>query len=150
LRKAAGGVVVTMAAIGAAAHALGAARDEHLRFPIQAALEKSQSYRTKIEYDVRLFFGKQKLPRVAKRMTTVSANTKSNAVGKPDQEACDIAFLSALADLQQRARRAGGNAVVDIKSTYRGENLDSPSDYVCGAGTIMVGVTLEGTVVRLE
>jgi len=142
--------VVALAAIGAAAHALGASRDEHLRFPIQAALEKSQSYRTKIEYDIRLFFGNQKLPRVAKRMGTVSANTKSNAVGKPDQEACDIAFLSAIADLQQRARREGGNAVVDIKSTYRGENLDSQSEYVCGAGTIMVGVTLEGTVVRLE
>jgi len=142
--------VVALAAIGAAAHALGASRDEHLRFPIQAALDKSQSYRTKIEYDIRLFFGNQKLPRVAKRMGTVSANTKSNAVGKPDQEACDIAFLSAIADLQQRARREGGNAVVDIKSTYRGENLDSQSEYVCGAGTIMVGVTLEGTVVRLE
>jgi hypothetical protein len=142
--------IVALAAIGAASHALGAARDEHLRFPVQAALEKSQSYRTKIEYDVRLFFGKQKLPRVVKRMATFSANTKSNAVGKPDQEACDIAFLSALADLQQHARRAGGNAVVNIKSIYRGENLDSTDEYVCGAGTIMVGVTLEGTVVRLE
>lgn len=149
MRQAAG-VVVTLAAIGAASHALGAARDEHLRFPIQAALEKSQSYRTKIEYDVRLFFGKQKLPRVAKRMAAVSANTKSNAVGKPDQEACDIAFISAVAELQEHARRAGGNAVINVKSTYRGENLDSTSDYVCGAGTIMVGVTLEGTVVRLE
>ena len=150
MRKTAGAVVVTLAAIGAASQALGASRDEHLRFPIQAALEKSQSYKTKIDYDVRLFFGKQKLPRVAKRMATFSANTKSNAVGKPDQEACDIAFISAVADLQQRARRAGGNAVINIKSTYRGEDLDSPNDYVCGAGTIMVGVTLEGTVVRLE
>jgi uncharacterized protein YbjQ (UPF0145 family) len=148
--RATAAAVVILAAVGAATQALGASRDEHLRLPIQAALEKSQSYRTKVEYDVRMFFGKQKLPRVAKRMATFSANTKSNAVGKPDQEACDIAFISAVAELQEHARRAGGNAVIDIRSVYRGENLDSANDYVCGAGTIMVGVTLEGTVVKLE
>ena len=140
-------VVLTAGVIPAAS---GAPRDEHLRFPIQAALEKGQSYRTKVEYDVRLYFGSEKEPRVAKQMATFSANTKSSAVGKPDQEACDIAFLSALARLQQHARREGGDAVIRIKSIYRGSNLDSPTDYVCGAGNIMVGVTLEGTVVKLK
>lgn len=134
----------------AAASSADAARDEHLRFPIQAALEKGQSYRTKVEFDVRLYFGTQKPPAVAKRMATVSANTKSNAVGKSDQEACDIAFLSAVARLQEHARKQGGNAVVDIKSVYRGSNSRSEMEYVCGAGTVMVGVTLEGTVVRLK
>ena len=129
---------------------LAAPRDEHVRFPIQAALEKGDSYRTKVDFDVRLFFGNEKTPNVAKRMGTVSANTKSNAVGKSDQEACDIAFISALADLQQSARKAGGNAVINIRSVYRGENSPGRSEYVCGAGTIMVGVTLEGTVVRLK
>ena len=98
---------------------------------------------------MRLFFGNEKTPNVAKSLGTFTANTKSNAVGKSDQEACDIAFISALADLQQSARKAGGNAVINIRSVYRGENSPSSSEYVCGAGTIMVGVTLEGTVVRL-
>jgi hypothetical protein len=141
---------IVIVAIAATACAGGTARDEHLRFPIQAALEKGYSYRTKIELDVRLYFGDQETPPVVKRMATFSANTKSNAVGKPDQEACDIAFLSAVADLQQSARQEGGDAVVDIKSIYRGENSASQREYVCGAGTIMVGVTLEGTVVKLK
>jgi hypothetical protein len=141
---------VAAAAIAVASSASGAARDEHLRFPIQPALEKGQSYRTKVEPDVRLFFGSAKTPAVARRMATYSVNTKSNAVGKPDQESCDIAFISALARLQGYARRAGGDAVVNIRSTYRGENSESPSEYVCGAGNIMVGVTLEGTVVKLR
>ena len=125
-------------------------RDEHLRFPIQRALEKGQSYRTKLEPDIRLFFGSEKTPRVVRRFAAFTANTKSNAVGRSDQEACDIAFISALALLQEHARREGGDAVVGIKSVYRGENSASATDYVCGAGNIMVGVTLEGTVVRLR
>jgi hypothetical protein len=141
---------IVMIAIAVASCASDGPRDEHLRFPIQLALEKGQSYRTTLEPDVRLFFGNQQAPAVAQRMATFSANTKSNAVGKPDQEACDIAFISALAKLQENARRGGGNAVVGIKSIYRGENSDSATDYVCGAGNIMVGVTLEGTVVRLR
>ena len=127
-----------------------AARDEHLRFPIQPALEKGQSYRAKVDFDVRLFFGRENSPHVARRMATFSANAKSNAVGKTDQEACDIAFLSALVGLQEHARREGGNAVINIRSVYRGENAESATEYVCGAGNLMVGVTLEGTVVRLR
>ena len=142
--------VVALAAFGAASLALGASRDEHVRFSIQAALEKGHSYRTKVEFDVRLYFGDQKTPPVVKRMATFSANTKSNAVGKSDQEACDIAFISAVADLQRYARQEGGDAVINIKSVYRGANSASQSEYVCGAGNIMVGVTLEGTVVKLK
>lgn len=141
---------IVLVAIAAASCAGERARDEHLRFPIQPALEKGQSYRTKVDLDVRLYFGGAKPPAVARRMATFSANTKSNAVGKDDQQACDIAFLSALARLQEHARQEGGDAVVGIKSVYRGENSDSQAEYVCGAGNIMVGVTLEGTVVKLK
>ena len=141
---------IVIVAIAVASCASDGLRDEHRRFPIQAALEKGYSYRTKIEFDVRLFFGDEKAPLVAKRIGAVSANTKSNLFGKSSQEACDIAFISALADLQQHARREGGDAVINIRSVYRSENSASRSEYVCGAGTIMVGVTLEGTVVKLK
>jgi hypothetical protein len=141
---------IVMIAIAVASCASDGPRDEHLRFPIQPALEKGQSYRTKLEPDVRLYFGGDKLPGIARRFATFSANTKSNAVGRSDQEACDIAFICAHALLQEHARREGGSAVVNIKSVYRGENSGSATEYVCGAGNIMVGVTLEGTVVKLR
>ncbi len=130
--------------------AAGAVRDEHVRLPIQAALEKGYSYRTKIEFDVRLFFGDEKAPRVAKRFGSFSASTRSNLVGKSSQEACDIAFISALADLQQQARKQGGDAVINIRSVYGAASSASQREYVCGAGTIMVAVALEGTVVKLR
>src|SRR5258706_11821109 len=141
--------IAAVMAITGASVAIGALGDGPLRFSVRAALEKGQSYRTRLEPDVRLFFGNQ-MASVAKRMTTFTANTRSNAVGKSDQEACDIAFISALARLQQHARSEGGDAVIDIKSTYRGENFESASEYLCGPGTFMVGVTLEGTVVKLK
>src|SRR5258706_7156984 len=116
---------IVIVAIAVASCASDGPRDEHRRFSIQAALEKGYSYRTKIEFDVRLFFGDEKPPRVAQSMGMFSANTKSNLVGKSNQEACDIAFISALAQLQQTARKEGGNAVINIRSVYGGANVPS-------------------------
>src|SRR5438046_243640 len=104
-----------LAAAFALCGASGAFADERLRFSIPAALEKGQSYRTRLEPDVRLFFGNE-MASVAKRMASVSASTKSNAVGKSAQEACDIAFISAISRLQEQARKGGGDAVINIKS----------------------------------
>jgi hypothetical protein len=87
---------------------------------------------------------------VARRLGSFSHSAKSNAVGKPDEEACDIAFISALAALQAHARKQGGDALIDIRSEFRGEESASPSEYLCGAGTLMVGVALHGTVVKLR
>jgi hypothetical protein len=40
--------------------------------------------------------------------------------------------------------------VVNIRSVYKGEDSDSPTEFVCGAGKIMAGVALRGTVVKLK
>jgi hypothetical protein len=82
-------------------------------------------------------------------MGEFTSNKKTNAANKSDQEACDLAFISAVVALQQRARKEGGNAVINIRSVYRGEDSDSPSDYICGAGKIIAGVALRGTVVKM-
>jgi hypothetical protein len=58
-------------------------------------------------------------------------------------------FLSAVLSLQERVRQLGGNAVVKIKSVYRGGDLSSETEYECGAGAIMGGVALQGEVVKL-
>lgn len=136
--------------MGGASQAAAAGRDDHLKFPIQGALEKGQSYKTKIETDIRLYFGAQQAPAIARKMGKFTANKKTNAANKSDQEACDLAFISAAVALQERARRERGNAVINIRSVYRGENSSSATEYVCGAGKIMAGVALEGTVVKLK
>lgn len=126
------------------------ARDDRSMFPIKAALEKGQSFKDKIDSAIPLYFGKQKTPPVDKRIGEWTANKKTNAFGKSDQEACEIAFISAAVSLQDRARREGGNAVVNIRSVYKNDNVESDREFLCGAGAVIAGVALRGTVVTIK
>jgi uncharacterized protein YbjQ (UPF0145 family) len=142
--------IVAIAAMSCMSYASAAGRDDHIKLPIQGALEKGQSYKEKVGSDIRLFWGPQKTPAVDRKMGEFTSNKKTNAANKSDQEACDLAFISAVIALQQRARKEGGNAVVNIRSVYKNEDSDSPSEFICGAGKIMAGVALRGTVVKLK
>lgn len=144
------GTIVAIVAMGCMTYASAKGRDDHIKLPIQGALEKSQSYKTTVDADIKLYWGTQKTPAVERKMGEFTSNKKTNAANKSDQEACDLAFISAVAALQQRARKEGGNAVVNIHSVYRGEDSNSPTEYVCGAGKIIAGVALKGTVVKLK
>jgi hypothetical protein len=141
-------LAVTVLALGASAPTQ--ARDDKNMFPIKAALGKGQAFKEKLESDIPLYFGKQKTPVVEKRLGEWTSNKKTNAFNKSDQDACEVAFISAAVSLQQRARREGGSAVVNIRSVYKNDNIDSEKDYLCGNGAVMAGVALRGTVVTFK
>jgi hypothetical protein len=124
------------------------ARDDYLTFPIKDAIAKGQTTKDRLDADVPLYFGKQKTPAVVKKGGEFSSARNTNATNKSDQEACEIAFVSAAIALQQRARREGGNAVINIVSTHPGKGSDT--EYVCRAGTFHAGVGLRGTVATLK
>ena len=126
------------------------ARDDRLMFPVSEGMEKGKLTKERIDPDIRVYFGKQKSPAVDRRLGEFTANRKTNATNKTDKEACEIAFVSAVLSLQQRARREGGDAVVNIHSVYKNEHRESNSEYLCGAGTFVAGVALRGTVVKLK
>ena len=144
------GTIVAIVAMGCMTYASAKGRDDHIKLPIQGALEKGQSYKEKVGSDIKMFWGTQKTPAVDRKMGEFTSNKKTNAANKSDQEACDLAFISAVIGLQQRARKEGGNAVVNIRSVYKNEDSDSPTEFICGAGKIMAGVALRGTVVKLK
>lgn len=144
------GTIVAIVAMGCMTYASAKGRDDHIKLPIQGALEKGQSYKETVGSDIKLFWGTQKTPAVDRKMGEFTSNKKTNAANKSDQDACDLAFISAVIGLQQRARREGGNAVINIHSVYRGEDSDSPTEFVCGAGRFIAGVALKGTVVKLK
>jgi hypothetical protein len=146
MRSAFAGAVALLALFSANADA----RDDRLMLPVKAALEKGQSFKDKIDPDIRLYFGGQKTPSVEKRIGEWTSNKKTNAFGKSDQEACEIAFISAAVSLQERARREGGTAVINIRSVYKNANVASQTEYLCGAGAVMAGVALRGTVVTFK
>lgn len=139
--------LATLVALAAAWPA--AARDDRLAFPLEAALAKGQQYHDKVDPRIKLYFGNQPAPRVAKSIGEWTANKKTNAFNKTDQEACEIAFISAVVSLQQRAKLEGGNAVINIISVYKNAKFESASQYRCGAGALIAGVALRGTVVTL-
>ena len=124
------------------------ARNEVLRFSIEEALSQPGAD-SKLNGSIRLFFGDQAPPEVERKLGTFTSNKKTNGFNKSDMEACNWAFLSAMMSLQERAAREGGNAVVNIRSFYGKSEFSSSTDFECGAGTFVVGITMVGEVVKL-
>jgi uncharacterized protein YbjQ (UPF0145 family) len=100
--------------------------------------------------DVPFYLSGQKHAKVAREFGVFTSNKRTNAFGKSDEAACQIAFLSAIISLQKRATELGGNAVIDIKSITKHNDLDSATDYRCAAGGVIANVVLTGKVVKLE
>jgi len=124
------------------------ARNEVLRFSIEDALSQPEAD-SRLNSSIRLFFGDQAVPAIERKLGTFTSNKKTNGFNKSDVDACNWAFLSAMISLQERAVREGGNAVINIRSFYRKSEFSSSSDFECGAGTFVVGVTMVGEVARL-
>ena len=124
------------------------ARNEVLRLSIEEALSQPDAD-SRLDSSIRLFFGDQAVPTIERKLGTFTSNKKTNGFNKSDVEACNWAFLSAIISLQERAAREGGNAVVNIQSFYRKSEFSSASEFECGAGTFVVGITMVGEVVRL-
>jgi len=123
------------------------ARDTVTNYPIEQALHSEPG---KVSDDIALYFAGQRHPAVAKTIGEFATNKKTNAFGKSDEAACQHVFLSAVIELQERARKEGGNAVINIKSNYKNEVRESATEFTCGAGAVIAGVALKGDVVTLR
>ncbi|HDR8932608.1 excinuclease ABC subunit A [Burkholderia vietnamiensis] len=123
------------------------ARDTIDTYPIDSALTSEPG---KVDDSIALYFGDRPHPRVLKSYGTFATNKKTNAFGKSDEAACQHVFLSAVIELQARAKQEGGNAVIGINSNYRNVLHSSTSAYTCGAGAFVAGVALTGEVVTLK
>ena len=124
------------------------ARNDVADFSIAEVMSQEQA-KEALGNEVRFYFGNQGHGRVLKNWGEVSTNKKTNAFLKSDKEACTRAFLSALKTLKKRTLKEGGNAVIKIKSNYNRKVTESSTTFQCGAGNIMAGVALLGTVVKL-
>lgn len=123
------------------------ARDTINNYSVDDALKSEPG---KVNADIALYFAGQPHPGVQKSLGEFATNKKTNAFGKSDIEACQHVFLSAVLELQERARKEGGNAVINIKSNYKNTLRESATEFTCGAGAVMAGVALVGDVVTLK
>ena len=124
------------------------ARDDRLKMPLADALA-TPAAQQKLDANIKLYFGDAKHSAAKQTFGTFTSNKKTNFFNKTDKEGCEWVFLAAALALQERAKQLGGNAVVDIASVYRNQELKSATENDCGAGAVMGGVALRGTVVKL-
>lgn len=122
------------------------ARNTFHDLPVQGAKD---SRHAKTLLDVPFYMAGEKHPKVAKKIGEWPTNQRTNAFNKTDEDACNLVFLSAIIALQKRAKAEGGDAVIDIKSTTKHNDLSSPTQFRCVAGTMVANVALTGTVVKL-
>ncbi len=123
-------------------------RDSKHMFSIEQAIQ-SDDFKQKLDPGIRLFFGKQKHPKVTEKLGKFSSNKKTNAFNKTDKEACQWVLLSTLLSLQERAMNEGGNAVINIASYYKKNTVSSDTEFECHAGAVIAGVAMIGDVVTL-
>lgn len=129
-------------------YSAGNARNTLHKISIDSALEWGEEEGV-LRSSVQLFFGDQPHPEVATNYGSYTSNRKTNAVGRSDEKACKWAFLSAMKTLQDRAIKEGGDAVINIYSYYFENKFVSATEFECGAGATVAGVTMIGDVVSL-
>jgi uncharacterized protein YbjQ (UPF0145 family) len=124
------------------------ARDTLAQLPLKNALE-NEKVRSSISNSIPLYWGDQRHPAVVKEFGKFPTSKRTSIGGKSDAEACEWALASAIVALQDRARREGGNAIINIKSNIKNQPHSSTTTFDCLQGGMMVNVALEGTVVTL-
>lgn len=123
-----------------------AARDEVLYFDINDVLNSEQAKKL-LNPNIKFIFGANSVKSdiIVKGL---QSNKKTNAFAKSDKQACERAFLSALISFSERAVKEGGTRVVNLTGYYKKQAFNSESQFQCGAGAIMAGVTLVGDIAK--
>jgi uncharacterized protein YbjQ (UPF0145 family) len=125
------------------------ARDDRGMWSISEALN-TEDAKQRLNKNIRFYFGDQSHPKIIKNFGEYMSNKKTNAFNKTDERACQWNFLSAMLSFQDRALRKGGNAIVNIRSYYKKNEISSQTEFQCGSGTFVSGVTFLGDVVKLQ
>ncbi|TCR64022.1 hypothetical protein EV560_107108 [Bosea sp. BK604] len=131
------------------ASASAMARNDRSVQPLDEAMSSPQV--AALNSDVRVYFGNQRHPRVSQTIGEWSSQRRGSA-GRDAAETrsgCHYAFAEALEQLQKRALKEGGNAVINIYSVHGDVPLKSTSQYLCGIGNVKTAVRLTGTVVTI-
>jgi len=122
-------------------------RDDKYVLPIKAALDSAEP-RQKPDGSVKFFFGKTSTPAIASRLGSVKPHGKARTRRSDDIEACNVAFLAALMDFEQRAKKTGANAVVNSVSYYKNVEMASATEFECHAGAAAHAI-LRGDLIKL-
>jgi len=139
-----------VALILAATPSISQARDTTHYLPFGSVVaEATQAGR--LDGSVKFYLaGKQPAGQVNVLNPLITTSQKTNAFNKSDEAACSWALQSALIRLQNAAKAAGANAVVEIASNYQNHEYKDSQNYECHAGALMAGVALKGKLASVK
>ena len=137
---------LVLAAVLAVVPSTAQARDTRYLLPIQDVLTMPEAA-GRLDRNFKFFFGSKGAAGGENRGEVV-ANAKTNASNKSDEVACRWVMLSALVELQQKAKRVGATMVVGIESYHRKIPFVSDTEYECHAGGWVAVVVLRGQAVK--
>jgi uncharacterized protein YbjQ (UPF0145 family) len=129
--------------------AVSQARDTTHYLPFESVVQEALNA-GRLDGSVKFYLAGSKAPRTSMVRTGVTTSQKTNAFNKTDEGACSWALQSALIRLQNAAKAAGANAVVNIASNYKGVEYKDSSKYECHAGAVMAGVALKGDLAKAK
>ncbi len=135
--------LIVLAGLGTAS-----ARDSVVKVTLADVLAMPEA-QGKLDGSVKFYLAGQATPKVLSNLGSGVANKKTNGVGKDDEYGCKYVMLSALIAFQQSAKQRGANAVVDLASYYKRNEVRDASTIECHAGNIMIGGTLKGSYAKI-
>lgn len=103
-----------------------------------------------VDGSVKFYLAGQPVTGITQKLNTVTSNRKTNASNKSDEDACLLALQSVLANLQNAAKKAGANAVIDIASYDDRSFYKNASRYQCWSGNLLARVALKGSLANVE
>lgn len=103
-----------------------------------------------LDGSVKFYLAGQPVPGEFHKIRTVTSSRKTNGSNKSDEEACIWALQSALVSLQNAAKQAGANAVVDIASIDQRDLYKDAQKYQCRAGLLIASVALRGELATVK
>jgi uncharacterized protein YbjQ (UPF0145 family) len=140
----------TLACLAVSLVCAGAAQaaDRTVMLPIKTAIANATTDH-KLDGSVKFYMAGTG-PKGKVLQADVVSNRKTNAFNKNDEIACDIAAQSTLISLQEAAKKAGANAVINIVSYYKKVENRNATDYECHAGAVIAGVALRGDLATVK
>lgn len=103
-----------------------------------------------LDGSVKFYLAGEALPAQVRKLDTVGSSRKTNGSNKSDEEACFWALQSALATLQNAARKANANAVINIASVVGRDLYKDTEKFQCRAGTLVASVDLRGDLAQVK
>ncbi len=119
------------------------ARNDAVNVTLQSVLDMPEA-QGKLDGSIKFYLAGSPTPKVVKKFGEDTSNAKTNAFNKSADVACRWNALSALIKLQDKARREGANAVIEITSYSNKIAFTSPTEIQCSDGAFMAGIALKG------